>query len=281
MNILTKISVVLLLVLALFASGVFISASVVPDNWRKSYQDEHARYEEAYTMAGSALLALRNVQLERDKTAQQLALLKQSSDASADQQAQAIADANTKLAAETAKVNAFTTSLTKLEADVRRAQDSADIKDKIITDVRAQLDQLNKQNTALLAQVNQGEGENDRLKKLVESLQVALQDLKEQLLKAMDKNQPSEKPVAVASDDNVKVEGQVTGVNGDIASINVGSTKGIKKGMTLVVYRDRGNAVSFLAHLQITNADLSESAGIVVDRDPAVRIVQGDQVKSK
>ena len=97
----------------------------------------------------------------------------------------------------------------------------------------------------------------------------------------MDKNQPSEKPVAVASDDNVKVEGQVTGVNGDIASINVGSTKGIKKGMTLVVYRDRGNAVSFLAHLQITNADLSESAGIVVNRDPAVRIVQGDQVKSK
>ena len=86
------------------------------------------------------------------------------------------------------------------------------------------------------------------------------------------RNQPATgKPVATGTEEGQKIDGQITAASGNTASVNIGSAKGIKKGMRLIVYRDNRNTVQILGYLQISDVDLSESGGVIVDRQGDVK----------
>ena len=77
---------------------------------------------------------------------------------------------------------------------------------------------------------------------------------------------------APAATQPANVIGTVTAVKGDIASINVGSAKGVKRGMVAIVSR----GAKFICEIQIEEVDINQSAGIITKRsqDPAM----GDKV---
>ena len=60
-----------------------------------------------------------------------------------------------------------------------------------------------------------------------------------------------------------------------MASINIGSAKGIKKGMRLIVFRED----NFVAHLQIELVDLNNAAGVIVNKRLEPR--KTDKVKTR
>lgn len=66
----------------------------------------------------------------------------------------------------------------------------------------------------------------------------------------------------------------VIGVDGDVIRINVGSAKGIKPGMRMVVYR--GNR--FAGFLKIIKVDKTEATGVMVDRILDIKLKKGDKI---
>lgn len=72
-----------------------------------------------------------------------------------------------------------------------------------------------------------------------------------------------------------KIQGTITAVDNDVASINIGAAKGIKKGMKLIVFRD-GN---FVAFLQVQLVDLNSAAGVIVNKRLEPRAT--DKVKTR
>ena len=70
------------------------------------------------------------------------------------------------------------------------------------------------------------------------------------------------------------MSGTVTGVRGELASINIGSAKGVTNGMELMIFRGG----DFVAYLQVQDVQASSAAGIVVKKrlDPIV----GDKVET-
>jgi len=72
-----------------------------------------------------------------------------------------------------------------------------------------------------------------------------------------------------------QITGTVTTVRNDLASINIGSSNGVKMGEKLVIFRDG----KFIGYLQVELVDASEASGIITDKvaDP----MQGDKVTNK
>lgn len=71
------------------------------------------------------------------------------------------------------------------------------------------------------------------------------------------------------------IQGTITAIEDDVASINIGAAKGIKKGMKLIVFRDD----NFVAYLQIELVDLNSAAGVIVSKRLEPR--PNDKVKTK
>jgi len=63
-------------------------------------------------------------------------------------------------------------------------------------------------------------------------------------------------------DVTTKISTQITGVSDGIASISAGTVKGIRKGMTLYIYR----GPQFVAHMEVLTVDDSEASGRIYDR---------------
>ena len=72
-----------------------------------------------------------------------------------------------------------------------------------------------------------------------------------------------------------RIQGTITAIDNDVASINIGSAKGIKKGMRLIVFRED----NFVAHLQIELVDLNNAAGVIVNKRLEPR--KTDKVKTR
>jgi hypothetical protein len=274
LNILTKISVILVVVVGLFLSVVLVSHVTTTPNWKSLYQSEQLRSEGHQTQAMNTALALYRAQKNYEALRAELTSVRSSDGEAIKNKDIAFKDLQTAKAQTDANLSAFKAELTNLQTLLTVTHDEAVSKEKIITDMREVVKRLNEENLAMGKQVNQLSSEAVRYVQLVRIKDITIQDLQEQLTRQQEPKVPG-KPAETASDDNVKIEGQITAAAGNTASINVGSSKGIKKGMRLVVYRDNNNSVQVLGHLRISDVDLSESAGIV---EGSVGVRQGDRV---
>ena len=277
MNILTKISVVLVVVLGLFMGVVLINVATLIPNYKQAYTNEQNKNEQSNTLAMNTMLALRNAQIQLDDVNKKLATLTLADAGTLAARDKTISDLEADKAKLAVQVDGFKDALTTLGANLTVAQAESTAKEKIIADQSARQKELIAENQQLTKVGAEQLSAIGRLEQVIRANDVTIQDYKEQLLK---KNQPTPgKPAETASGDLQKIDGQITATSGNAASINIGSAKGIKPGMKLIVYRETRNTSQILGYLQISDVDLSESGGVIVDRQGDVK--QGDLVTTK
>lgn len=277
MNILTKISVVLVVVLGLFMGVVMITQATVPNNYKIAYEKEQVKNEQSNTLAMNTMLALRNTQIKLDEVNKELAAVKLADAGTVAGRDKTIGDLETEKAKLAGQVDGFTVALAKLQGNLTVAMAESAAKEKIIGSQDARNKELVTENQRISTLDAEHMSVITRLEQVIRSNDVTMQDLKEQLLQALErKNQLANGKPGPVLGEGQKVDGQITAVNGDIASINIGSTKGIKKDMRLIVYRDNKTSVQILGYLKISDVDLSESGGVIVNRTGEVK--QGDLV---
>lgn len=272
MNILTKISVVVLLVLALFSSAVFISSAVIPDNYRTAWQNEQKKAELANQYAMNSMLALRRAQMALDKATGDLTSSRDESATQIRELTSKINDLTTKNGELNSQISVFGGEVTKLGAILKSEQEQRQAADELAKKLREELGQAHKEVAALTNQLQESLAVTGRMETTIRSYQVTIQDQKEQIERLISERGGK----AVAEQGGVtdgtvspaKITGKINGIQGDVASINVGSAKGIRPGMTLLIIRGD----KLLAHLRIQQVDDSEAAGVIYDRQAEVQV---------
>lgn len=276
---LTKICVVVLVVLVLFACPIFIQHALTGPNWRQAYLNEQARRTLADAKARNEELAAgvwRNLYRDEKRKNEDLTMQIQS-------EAEAKREVIARLSQVLAEREATIRELTAIKAGLQNALNQA------IALNKAQGDELGKQrrdNITLADQLRRTTDKNNELLSDVELLTRTGQVLKTQLaeregeikdlrleyqhLKQVAATVVAKKPPVIGP----KVEGSVTAVRSDIASLNVGSASGVKKGMEFILYRE----TEFVAHLQIEYVDTTTCSGIIVDAQRDVKV--GDKAST-
>ena len=271
MNILTKICVVVLLVLVLFASITFINMATVPQNWRSLYQREKERadlnaqairFEKLHATRLSA--ELKDVLGRADQLARDLADAKKQTVPSPEE---------LRTAELQAEIQAANTRLATLQLNVDAMSQRNDRLAKQLDDSRKTIDGLQKQNRRQATEITQLRGKLERSERVVRALQRQLQDrderiteLEKQVIQGAGKTGTDTPPAAT------RISGTITAVRGELASINIGAAHGLTRGTKLYIYR----AASFVGYLRVDEVDEGEAAGTIVDKqlDP----VPGDKV---
>lgn len=279
MNILTKISVVVLVLLVVISSVVFITMATQVPNYKDLYEGQLARNRLLSQDNRHVNVALRRAQIEigrqksraddaqRDHTRESASLLVQ-----LDQQKRDNAENKGKLASMELAVN-------KINGELADKEDRNQVLVEQLVEARADLNITSEQLRITNDKLNQERLVAEKYKRQADFLQERITDLDGQLEEAYKKlaakgrtvAPDGEKPAALTPPG---VTGTITAVRGKLASINVGAIKGIKPGMEMMIYRGG----EFVAYLQIQDVDTNQSAGIIVKKrlDPAV----GDKVES-
>lgn len=276
---LTKICVVVLVVLVLFACPIFIQHALTGPNWRQAYLNEQARRKLADAKARNEELAAgvwRNLYRDEKRKNEDLTMQIQS-------EAEAKRIVVARLSQLLVEREATIRELTAIKAGLQNALNQA------MTLNKAQGDELGKQrrdNITLADQLRRTTDKNSELLSDVELFTRTGQVLKSQLaerereikdlrleyqhLKQVAATVVAKKPPVIGP----KVEGSITAVRSDIASLNVGSASGVKKGMEFILYRE----TEFVAHLQIEYVDTTTCSGIIVDAQRDVKV--GDKAST-
>jgi hypothetical protein len=273
LNVLTKICIVVLVVLVIFSSAVFITKATVDPVYATEAQNQKNRAD------------ILSVQVANDQVAiaRQVRELEQTQKASASQAKEAaerVSQLQSELIAEKGKNQQLAS-----EKDVQWLTLSTQSNNiSVLTNQnKLFIDQLKAAQT--LASDKQIESQKlsaslQDLKSLRDRQDLQLQTLTSQLADAQEEARRARTagPSGSAGSDSAgqdQITGTVSTVRNDLASINIGSSNGVKKGQKLVIFRDG----KFVGYLQVEQVDASEAAGIVMDKvsDP----VKGDKVTNK
>lgn len=277
MNILTKICIVILVVLVLVTSPIFMKLATEKGNYKNLYNKEHQKRLASDQAAKQYALARdTSNQIHKDELAMRDAVIAEGKATIADQQ-NTIAKLHTDVAT-------LTSNEKDLLADITRLTTNEQISTKITEKIRLQLEKagedllkLNEEISALTGGLQEAVARADRQEKVGRLLREQLHEERERV-KALIAGGGTEKTgdgqnAMVTSD--VEIAGSITSVDKNLAAINVGSAKGIKRGMKLIVYRnDR-----FVAYLRVDEVDVDSAAGVIEKKqlDPIV----GDKATTK
>ncbi len=272
MSILTKISIVILLVLVLLACPVFITQATVHPNYKDAYLKQVDRSGVAEMSEKGAKLALNNTIAERDDAVQALNNLKLQKQREIDGLKAALETLTIRNAELTNNIDTLATKLTGLDAGLKKLNDRTELLASQLAAARKDIDTRTTENIKLADLLKQSEAEKSRLSEAskVRSEQIyALEEEIEKLRAAGITGRPGEEVVPTADQ---PIEGTIDSVRGDIASINIGSAHGVKRNMKLVIYR----GAQLVGWLRVEDVDISQAAGIVVNKvlDP----MQNDKV---
>lgn len=260
MGTLTKTFIIVLVVLMLAACPIFITQATVAPNWR--LEAENLRVSNSALAQDARLRALAHQRLDQEY---QLLTERSSGEISrvqtrAEQQAVRLAslqDENARLQTELARIVA---ELSQLRADYQQNTARTELLALQRDEAFARLEQLNVENRRLSDLAKQTQLEADRQSEIARMLSEQLAEREERIrtLETGVSAAPAAKPAEPAQ----AISGTLTAIQGDLASVNVGSAQGIRPDMRLIIYR----GADFVGHLRIQQVDVSESAGIVVDR---------------
>lgn len=273
MSILTKISVVVLVVLVLLACPVFITQATVVPNYRLAYErelqssalakmdamSEKLAHSKTITERDSAITAANKLQVEKQKETERLSF--------------ELAGWRTKFAEQQNNFSRLAADVAALQREAVNFNTRNDLLSSQLADARKEIDTLTKEGIRLSDLLKQAEAEKDRLDKIAKVRYERVRELEE------DNEQLRASGATVKTGEDViapiagkAIIGTVTAVTGDYASINIGSAKGIKRGMKLIIYR----GARLVAFLRVEEVEIDQAAGIVIDRqlDP----MQNDKV---
>jgi vacuolar-type H+-ATPase subunit I/STV1 len=275
LNILTKICVVILLVLVLFASFTFINMATVPQNWRHLYtlKDQEAMLNaqaarEQMLVANNLSNELRALRAKAEQTAVELAEAKKEKVPDPEQ---------IRTTALQTAIDAANTRLAELQLNVEAMSKRNEKLTEQLDEARKAIASLQKVNRDAIAEITQTRGKLERSERVVQALQSQLRDRDERIVE-LEKIAATAPVVAgeakAAPLSSAKIAGAITSVRGELGSINIGSAQGITRGAKLFIYRN----ANFVGYLRIDEVDEGEAAGTIVDKqlDPMI----GDKVTS-
>ncbi|MFB3892445.1 MAG: FlgT C-terminal domain-containing protein [Phycisphaerae bacterium] len=278
MNILTKISIVVLVVLVLVVSAAFITLATITPAYRDAYDKEKAKTAMMALMANQKEAALSSAVAQLNKAL------------------------NDRLAAETATIAAKREGdekALKLQGDLDQAnRNNADLKGQVallsvsvkseadlISAFKVSNDELKKQadllavdNGKLQQKFQEAEGKADRLSKQIDVDMQNIKDLQDQIVALKTRGATPAGGGTVEGPSSIeepRYTGTITAVKNDLASINIGSANGVKQGDRLFVYRGS----KFVAYLRVERVDANDSAGVITEKQ--VDPMQGDKVTNK
>lgn len=276
MSTLTKIFVVLLLLEVLFASVVMIQHVATSRDWREYAEDQSRKRVSAEAQTSNAILATNRLErqlevarsnaqaLDRDLTLER--------DASrADKNSLSLALTKSQnLATELNASLAGVQNSMKTQVTVMRTQMMADL-DKL----RGQSIKDSDQIRGLQALLKDRDGTIENLTRSVRVLREqaaqAAAEVKELRARPTAVSPAGTAPPPPVATAGPKIEGSVTAVKVNIASLNVGLADGVKTNMEFIIYRGG----DFVAHLKVADVYPSTCAGIITRAQRDVR--KGDK----
>ena len=280
MSTLTKICVVILVVLVLLACPIFISMATVPYSFRQLRKEEKDSKEAVIVQAAHRELQLQRANEEikaadaRSKAASAKAFLEEQKLKASLEAAKL---ANSAFQDELAQLNARLTELST-GLDAERTQKA--LLSQQLAQTRQKNATLAEENRQVNEVLRQTKANFDRVEKQAVFLreEIAVREARierlEEQLAAGGISTKDEEAAVVSVGPGGAISGRIDIVREDLAQINVGSAKGVKPGMKLII--SRGD--QFVGYLRISEVDISSAAGFVVDKrlDP----MKGDKVAS-
>ncbi len=281
MNILTKICIVLMALLSVCVSVVFSRMALVPENYRELYLAQKVLAEQKVTEAASAALAEESADMEILRFKRENSVLR--SDLRAEQEARQndVRFLSAQLASKEDIVNRLTDEVAKLGDAFNLAQQLQAILTEQLSDGLERIDRLEDEVTGLqndLADRNEEIEARIATERVLTERLTQVQEQYGRLVETVSAGGGAfEEPGGTTVSADFRVTGTILAVSGNMASINIGSVKGIREGMTLYVYREDDDGF-FIAHLDIIDVNDSESTGRIYDTSPGAMPQAGDKV---
>ena len=277
MNILTKICVVILLVLVIFACPIFITQATVGPNYRHLHEQEQKRSQLFAQSAQAARLRAELLNSQREEAFRQISALRQelaTARDSADTKVKELQGAKASLEAEKAGME---TNVAKLATVVKDDQEQIKKLTKDLGDSREMISKLTKDSLDLKGLLDEATHQAERAQLVARSFREKNEELKNEIKDLRERfaaggQRPSEAPEVRGT--GPVITGTITAIDRDVASISIGSAQGIKLGMKLMIYRSQ----DFVAYMTIENVDVGEAAGIITDK--RLEPKQGDAVST-
>ncbi len=276
MNILTKIAIVVLLVLILITSVVFISHASTTANYRYAYEQQLARNKALEQHTQYATNKMNKYRLDFDELSEKLQEARSRLGAN-------ITDLQTRLSQQKQENAELQSDLDRINLKLENIEKTAALNRKRNDILTSQLDEAREKISTLQEELRHTEDTlkekqalADKLEKNVRFLRERIAELNEQNSNLRDQLAAGgvEKPggAAPAPTPSVEISGTITAVKDNTASINVGSAKGVRDKMEMIIYRG-GNLVGYL---RIEEVNTTSAAGIIFNKQ--LQPMQGDKV---
>jgi hypothetical protein len=268
LSILTKISVVILVVASIVASVVFTALATVQPNWKHSFELEQQAYDR---LDGRC----------QEYMAEAVQVRKQLTDASADfhnKHSTAVDkqhDAEQDVRERITRINKMVGQRDVIAAELIKLQLTTKRQSETLLQYKSERDDARKQLTKTTQQAGKTGDDLAHAMSINEQLQLNLKTAREE--NAEMQNQLAQKDELISklrqsggkigkeTGDVVTgdaITGTIKAVDNQLVAVNVGSANGIKKGMKLIVYRGG----TFVGHIRIQQVTLAESVGLVIDK---------------
>lgn len=278
MHILTKLSVVVLVVLVLLAVPVFVTQALVSPNYKTLLEEQVRESDILKANLQHSQVAVEQMRQARDDARKEAATAVKSS-------RELIASQDATIATLRVADAVRNSELQKLQENVAALQKTSEANLARTKEVEAALETaratITKQNSELIAtntMLRESQATASQLEVLAKSrveqvreLEQQLQTLQAQVAAGATGTQTTD--VAPTSPD--KIVGTITAVGKNTASLNIGSAQGVQQGMKMIIYRGG----QWVADIRIDEVELQQAAGVIIERrvDP----VQGDKVANR
>ncbi|MCE5280447.1 MAG: hypothetical protein ABFD92_19640 [Planctomycetaceae bacterium] len=292
MSILTKISVVVLVLLILLSAPVFIRQATVPINWKNQATELEKRIKVMTMQAQHAALVAEGSNKENDRLSRELQNLIATSAADKTRLRDELTDLQGKLADEGNERKKQMAVLADLQGNLALESKQRTLLQDQLNTVEKEKGLLETKSRRLEEQTKEYQAQLELAGKVSATLREQIAELNERI-KNLETQIASGGPVGGAlpvigvgaagggegarAEPNLpdvapQIDGTVTTVRGDLAGINLGSAKGMRPGMKLIVFRGS----EFVGYLRVQEVGVDQSAGTLFEQRTGVK--QGDKV---
>lgn len=289
MSVLTKVLVTLLAFLSVALSMLVVSAFAQQQNWKASAEDWQ---QAAMTAQGQARTVSMNAALDKARAldrqkqdAQRLEDMKSELASAASLIAElerTVADSQSKLSVEQGQVTSASEALKLVQTDLNREREfsakqsrrnseleraNIDLTDRV-KELTTNVEMARAQVRALQQQI--AGGADSFRSPSPSGLRTATQI--PSVASSVEASVPSISPPTLSTV-AVPIRGEVTSIQGELASISVGSADGVAHGMSFLIYRrgGTGGRPTYLGTLKITRVDANQSAGQIEQSEGDIR----------
>lgn len=283
LNILTKICVVVLLVSSLVACVVFVSMATTQANYRYLYEQGQLELEQTKAknlyLGGDAESQKASAAASRKDIDRNSVLQKENDDLRSNQQeaSREVVKLKRELTGQQASVagltrtnEALVKTINGLHKDLTAAREEAQKRHAVAVEFETLLKKSQARAELLEREMSvlKQRARRQKADYITVNEKLAVLEKRHGIVDAAE----SADPLLPAE----RITGTITAIKDNLASVNIGSSSGLKKGMKLIIYR----GADFVGKLKLENVDVSEAAGILMDGN-LLAPLKGDKVTTK